>query len=122
MYHKHVSEPWFSLIASGVKTCEGRLCKDDFRAIQVGDILVFHHANATCRTRVVCLTTYDTFEEYLQEEGLDACLPGVASIEEGVAVYHQYYSWEEECLYGVRGIQIERLDIGLDECWSTRNQ
>ena len=30
VYNKHLSEPWFSLIQLGLKTCEGILNKGDF--------------------------------------------------------------------------------------------
>ena len=104
---KHVSEPWFSLIASGAKTCEGRLWKGEFRILEVGDILEFYCGESSCRVRVVGIARYNTFESYLLEEGLEACLPGSRSVEEGVAVYRQYYSLEEESAYGVVGIRLE---------------
>ena len=106
-YRKHVSEPWFSLIAAGRKTCEGRLWKGECRTMGVGDVLVFYHGDQECRARIVGISVYDSFETYLVGEGLERCLPGVGTVEEGVAVYHQYYSEKEEFLYGVVGIRIE---------------
>ena len=99
------------MIAAGVKTCEGRLWKGDFRAMGAGDVLEFHHGNRSCRVLIVGMSMYDTFEAYLIGEGLDRCLPGIGSVEDGVAVYHQYYSEKEEHLYGVVGIRMELLSI-----------
>ena len=104
---KHVTEPWFSFIAAGVKTCEGRLWKGEFRVLEVGDTLEFYCGESSCRARVVGVARYPTFESYLLGEGLDACLPGVRTMEEGVAVYRAYYSEEEEAMYGVVGIRLE---------------
>jgi len=108
LYRTSVSEPWFSLIASGVKTCEGRLWKGAFRIMEVGDVLEFYHGERVCRAVITEMARYDTFGTYLLGEGLERCLPGVESLEEGVAVYRQYYSEEEEKMYGVVGIRLKR--------------
>ncbi len=31
IYREHLSEPWFTLVSLGLKTCEGRLHKNRFR-------------------------------------------------------------------------------------------
>ena len=41
IYTKHLSEPWFSLIRIGVKTCEGRLNTGDFAEMEDG-VGVYH--------------------------------------------------------------------------------
>jgi ASC-1-like (ASCH) protein len=111
LYRKHVSEPWFSLIASGAKTCEGRLWKGDFRTMGVGDVLEFYCEDRVCRARIVGISVYDSFGGYLLGEGLDRCLPGIGSLKEGVAVYRQYYSERDESASGVVGIRLERLAV-----------
>ena len=40
-YNKHLSEPWFSLIKLGLKTCEGRLNKGEFSKMKVNDTIEF---------------------------------------------------------------------------------
>ena len=40
-YTKHLSEPWFTLIKLGIKTCEGRLNKGDFSNMKVNDTIEF---------------------------------------------------------------------------------
>ncbi len=42
-YYTHLSEPWFSLIRDGLKTCEGRPLKDDFALIKIDDVIPFYH-------------------------------------------------------------------------------
>ena len=42
-YNKNLSEPWFSLIKLGIKTCEGRLNKGDFSKMNKGDYIVFEN-------------------------------------------------------------------------------
>lgn len=85
-----VSEPWFSLIKSGAKTIEGRLCKGKFADLKVGSALVISKAGADARSkRVVAVVTktakFPTFEALLAHEGLGRTLPGVAAIADGVA-------------------------------------
>ena len=108
IYRKHVTEPWFSLIAMGTKTCEGRLWKGEFRTLALGDVLEFYCGERFCRVRVVGLTVYETFELYLMGEGLANCLPGVGTVEEGVAVYRSFYSERDEWAFGVVGVRLER--------------
>ena len=36
---EHLSEPWFTLISLGLKTCEGRLHKHRFKNYKIGDII-----------------------------------------------------------------------------------
>ena len=72
-----------------------------------GDVLELYCGDRVCRARIVGVSVYDCFEAYLVGEGLERCLPGVQTVEEGVDVYHQYYTEKEEFLYGVVGIQME---------------
>ena len=39
---EHLSEPWFTLILLGLKTCEGRLHKHRFKDYKIGDIINAH--------------------------------------------------------------------------------
>ena len=39
----HLSEPWFTLISLGLKTCEGRLHKHRFKLYKIGDIIKCRH-------------------------------------------------------------------------------
>jgi ASC-1-like (ASCH) protein len=50
--------------------------------------------------------TYSTFAEMLRSEGLEKCLPGIFSIEDGVAIYRQFYSKEEEAQFGVLAFKV----------------
>lgn len=104
-YNKHVSEPWFSFIEQGNKTCEGRLRKGDFLRIQVGDYIRFQHNKRSFSVRVTSLTHYSNFNDYLITETLADCLPGIGTIQEGLDVYHQFFSEKEEYLYGVVAIR-----------------
>jgi ASC-1-like (ASCH) protein len=47
-YTKNLSEPWFSLIKIGLKTCEGRLNKGDFSLMKKGDYIIFENNDFEC--------------------------------------------------------------------------
>ncbi|MCO5601858.1 hypothetical protein L7F22_055983 [Adiantum nelumboides] len=51
-----------------------------------------------------------SFYEMLEVEGMDRVLPGVTSIEEGVAIYRSFYSKEKEFSRGVLAIYVKRID------------
>ena len=114
-------EPWFSLLQQGYKTVEGRLARNPKyeQVLEEGSIIVFRHnpshqlldkstqANASFKARVTRVRKYTSFEQYLTREGLGVCLPGVASIKDGVAVYRQFYTKEDEEAFGVLAIHID---------------
>ena len=103
----NVQEPWFSALERSEKTVEGRLNKGKFATIRVGDVLsVSNKSGSSFCARVVRVTAYASFVEYLTQEGLSRTLPGIATIESGCAVYRQFYSEEDEIKYGVLAIEV----------------
>jgi len=111
-YREHLSEPWFSLIALGLKTVEGRRNKGIFKEMLVGDLIEWHNEDFKPRsiiTRVSRKAVYSTFQEYLETEGLQKCLPGMPSIEHGLSVYFKYFTKEQENEFGVMAIELELI-------------
>ena len=111
-YVKSVSEPWFTLIALGIKKVEGRLDKGSFSQMEAGNIVEWTNADFGTRqviTRIIRKTKYASFREYLTAECLTNCLPGIKSLDMGVAVYHKYYDPAEEAANGVVAIELEVL-------------
>ena len=108
-YNISVSEPWFGYIKSGEKTIEGRKNKGDFKEMKPGNIVKWISKNDHVLTKIVGKRAYSTFKEYLETEGLDKCLPGIETIEDGVGVYYKYYTPEDEAKYGVLAIELEKI-------------
>ena len=108
---KNISEPWFSLIKVGLKKVEGRLNKGDFISLVKGDILhITNNELGFLREYKIMITSshkYKSFYEYLEKEGLDKCLPGIDTIEDGVKVYYKYYSKEDETKYNIIAIRFK---------------
>lgn len=110
-YTKNLSEPWFSLIKLGIKKCEGRLKKGDFAEIKKGDYIKFENNDfgfeRNFRVKITSIHNYNSFEEYLLNETLEKCLPGIDTIEEGVSIYYKYYKKEDEDTYKIIAIRIK---------------
>ncbi len=115
----NVSQPWLGHILKGRKTIEGRLNKGKFADLRVGSIVIFSGplssrtsatrtpANSSSNRKVAVITRidkYSTFQEYLSQSGLDRTLPGVATIDDGVAIYRQFYTPDMEKQYGILAI------------------
>ncbi len=110
--NENLSEPWFSLISLGLKTVEGRKNKGKFKEMQVGDIVEWVNNDFLPRkvyTKITGKSEYKTFAEYLENEGLDNCLPGIPSLEHGLSVYFKYYTKEDEAEFGVIAIKLELI-------------
>ena len=95
---------WLQYIEAGLKTVEGRLYKDKFQEMKVGDVIIFNNA---IRVQVTALINYNSFRDMLLIEGIHTVLPNIDSVEEGVNVYHKYYSPEKEMEYGVLAIRFQ---------------
>ena len=112
-YIKHLSEPWFSLVKTKLKTVEGRLNKGDFKKIQKNDIIEFFNNDFSFERRfnvkVTSKKNYNTFEEYLKKETLDKSLPGIDNIENGKSIYYKYYSPKDENQYGIVAIRMMKI-------------
>ena len=110
-YNKNLSEPWFSLIKLGLKKCEGRLKKGDFAEIKKGDYIKFENNDfgfeRTFRVKITSIRNYTSFREYLLNEKLEKCLPGIDKIEQGVNIYYKYYKKEDEEKYKIIAIRVK---------------
>ncbi len=111
-YNKHLSEPWFSLIKIGAKKCEGRLNKGDFLKIKKGDYILFENNDfgfqRLFRCKITSVRNYSSFEEYLYNETLEKCLPGIDKIENGIEIYRKYYpNKEDEIKYKIKAIRLK---------------
>ena len=110
---KNLSEPWFSLVKLGLKKCEGRLNRGSFAEIKKGDIIKFENNEFSFKrsfeVKITSLKHYNTFEEYLQNETLEKCLPGIEKLKDGVNVYYKYFSPEDENDYKIIAFRIKVL-------------
>lgn len=107
----NVQDPWFSHIAAKRKSIEGRLNKGTFAGLTKGQALNIKGPDGrTVRAVVRRIRRYDSFAAYLSQEGLRKTLPGVATIDEGVAVYRRFYTEEAERQHGVLAIRLKVLD------------
>lgn len=110
-YTKKVSEPWFSLIKLGKKKCEGRINKGDFAQMNQGDIIIFTNNelgfNRQFSVTVKYTKKYKTFREYLSNEKLKRCLPGIDNIEDGINIYYKYFTKNDESNFGVCAVRVK---------------
>jgi ASC-1-like (ASCH) protein len=103
---------YFEMINKGEKCVEIRLNDEKRQALKVGDKLTF-----TCRgnldrkieTEVTSLHHYKDFDEMLMyEPKKDIGFP-FKSFEEIVEIYEEFYTKEEQSLYGVVAIKFKKL-------------
>lgn len=107
-----VNEPWFSMIKLGLKTVEGRLNKGKFKELSVDDIITWSNSdfgNRTIKTVITRKTNYESFLEYLENEGINKCLPGF-NLSDGLLVYRKYYSEKLEKEHGVIALELRLIE------------
>jgi ASC-1-like (ASCH) protein len=114
-------EPWYTHILEGRKPVEGRKASPTWVNVCPGEILIFRDPDSVGKGRVsrifsvqvTGVTRYEAgpgaLRRYLEGESLARALPGIATLEEGEAVYLQWSSAEEIEKYGMLGIQVKVL-------------
>ena len=104
---------YFDLIRTERKVVEGRLKKPSLDSIKIHQVIHFIssiHIQNKLEARVTYLKTYLSFREMLHYEGLDRCLPGVRTLEEGINIYYGFPSYrEDEKRYGVLAIGFQLI-------------
>jgi ASC-1-like (ASCH) protein len=103
----HLDDPWFDYVANGAKTIEGKLSKGKSLLLSSGSCVVFHgNGGAFVRTKVTDIRKYGSIREYLETEGLARTLPGIETIDEGIAVYAKYYKPGLDVELGVLALEL----------------
>lgn len=115
-YKRNISEPWFSLIAVGLKKYEGRLNDSNFQKMKKGDTIIYDNNSMgflrTIKCKIINIKKYKSFKEFLEKRKLKKCLPGIDTIERGIEVYKKVYKAEDENRFGVLGIKLKIIGTG----------
>ena len=113
MIHKmRLQRSPFHKIRRGTKTIELRLLDEKRQKVQVGDQIEFTNLEDRTQkllTRVVALHHFDSFEEMFRVLPAEAMGYSKGQIPKAEDM-EQYYSKEEQALYGVIGIELALVD------------
>jgi ASC-1-like (ASCH) protein len=97
-----LNDPWFDLVRSGRKVYEGRR---NIKAWHAGQRLTIGHHTEPQRApfgaTVAEVLHFPTFEAALRALPLERVLPGVATVEQGLAIYAQFVSLPTQLRDGV---------------------
>lgn len=112
-FTKDLFEPWFTLTKIATKKTCGYINRGDLDGIKEDDIICLENDEfgylRRLNVKVLAITYHSCFHDYLKCYGLQNCLPGMESINEGVSVYREFYSVETEQKHGVMAIQFELI-------------
>ncbi len=117
IYNFNLNPSPFSMMQSGRKTIELRLCDEKRRDIKFGDIIVFtnnKNEKEKLVTRVRAVHRFENFTELYNTLPLLKC--GYTEDDIGTADasdMNEYYSPEKQAKYGVLGIEIELCELRL---------
>ena len=106
----NVQNPWFQYIKDKKKKIEGRLNKGVFKSFIKGDKIKIKNGNDFIIAKIKKIRKYNNFEEYLSQEGLRKTLPSINSIQEGINIYYQFYTKEQEKEFGILAIEIKIIE------------
>ena len=103
-----IKETAFNSILKGTKKVEGRLYKNSFKYINVGDTITFYNKDKTVDTIVTKLKTYDNFGSMLLCVGIKNTIPHVKSFTQAISVYNSLYTKEDLDKYPALAIHLEK--------------
>ena len=107
-----LNDPWFEYVRTGRKIYEGRRWWAPTQALRPNDWIVFEritYPEQKCQKQIQEILWFPTFEAALQVLPLADVLPGVQSIEEGVAIYSQFVSLATQLRDGICMIRLQNL-------------
>ena len=96
-----VKNTYYNLIKSGKKKYEGRLNKGLFTTVKLHDIINWENGDESVATKVLNIYKFDTFSNAIVNVGLMNILPNMKNLEDGVNVYKEFYTDEDEKKYEV---------------------
>jgi len=106
-----IYEPYFTQLATKVKTIEGRINSGQFKRIQAGQTIVFRNGEKTVKCKVLAKRIYSSFAKMLEKEGVSKCLPSAKSLEAGIAIYQNLPNYPERARQnGVVALEIMVID------------
>ncbi len=102
---------YYQQILAGQKTVEGRIAKQKYKSLSVGDIVSFvsnDNQTSGIKAQVLAVTEYPDFAAMLKSEGVSKMLPGITTIQEGVGVYESLGSFKQQVVkHGCIAIRFE---------------
>ena len=105
-----LKQPYFDLIKTKIKTYEIRLFDEKRQKIQVGDEIVFEkdpNDGEVLHTFVVDLLRFPNFSTMLETLDFNKIGFGGKTKEEIEKTYHEFYTKEEEQMFGVLAIKVQ---------------
>jgi ASC-1-like (ASCH) protein len=103
----HCQEPWFSLLKTGKKPVEGRKNSPYYQQLMVNDVIEFFVDDQKFKCLITGINRYESVEQYLRCETLERALPGIGTLEQGLAIYRSWSSDGDVRKWGFLGIQIK---------------
>ena len=105
IWHKNIKNerntPWLDWIRSGIKTYEGRLYKDDWINMNIGDIIIFTDGIRLVKVKILCFRFFEDFESAFDMLGTRLVPIGNCTREQVGIFYSNYFTKQDINKYGV---------------------
>lgn len=87
--------PCLDWIEKGIKPVEGRPYSPKYHKIKPGDLVLFRCGQRSLTMKVSYVKLYPSVKAYLETETVKRALPGVKTVEEGIAIYNRWTAPEK---------------------------
>lgn len=99
--------PWLDWIESGVKKYEGRVNREDWMKMKIGDLIIFSCGSKIIKTVITNLIYFDNFQSAFRQLGQYLVpIPNISEIQVG-DLYSDYF--DDNCIkmHGVVAVGLE---------------
>lgn len=113
IWYKHISNPtatpWLTWIINGSKKFEGRLYKEDWAQMKVGDQIHLSSEGLSCVCAIVTLRRYDSFADAFDDLGQSLVPVPNISRAQVTELYAKYYNEDDIKKFGVVAVEVEPM-------------
>lgn len=116
-----IQKRWMDAILSGEKTIEGKKGSPKWTDLREGDKITFFvddtpNCNLECTCAIIGIRHYTNLRSYLESEGLRSTLPGIQTIDDGIALYREYWTQHSIDEFGILAIAINTVGRVQKNC------
>jgi ASC-1-like (ASCH) protein len=109
MFVFNLQQKWYNLLLSGEKTVEGRMAKEKYKKLKIGDKVLMADGLYAQEFVILDIRKYKSVKDFISCEGLSTTLPGVKTMKEGIDIYLEFYDEKEVEKLGFLAFEVKRV-------------
>lgn len=111
---RYMLSPWFQYLFEGIKKWDVQLQKNEWNNVNVDDVILYcgsvNECGKVCCMKIIDIKKFNNFTELIKVIPLHKIMPNITLDIDALALFHTWYSEEDEKKYGIIAVNLERID------------